>query len=758
MNNTFLSSEEFDFFSLPSLNSAERTENFPVRHVSPDLNEFLLLLPIRFCVVICSSVQSVRNFLTALEKQTIIAGDSLVLDRAGKFDEYWDPARLYIGKDSLFTVDGDIVPAVLDRVLAEQRDSASNVRYVYIPSSSQLLVDNLERQAEIQTPDQNAPIVFFMLIRASLHPAQLATLLTLQSVIIIDSAIYVNRRSVPEANRQDATLRSAFLLDGFVDHHRLQQKNSFVEEVLSNLETPVLAGYADGRIMGGNEAFLQLSGYSMFEIMTHNWIADLAGAEFQTLQEEVFSALLATGRKQELYTELQTSSGECMPCQVSMFLHNDDLGHPLFFSAQYHPVTTPPVEKSEATPRHLFADSLQIALKRSTRQMDYAFAVLVMGVDNIAQILLQIEDERTFFDLLAKRTSNCLRTLDIPTHLDSEHFFILLDSVTDVIGAVRVAQRIQEETGRAFRLGQSELHVTCSFGVVMAPKNYTDENDILQDARTALQRAMQRGERQIVVFDERQNSQAVQFLRIESGLRTALLENEVSLHFQPIIRLADGTIRGVEAFMRWDHKRKGLLRAEWFLPFAEHSDVVFELEAWAIRRACSSLKRFQQIMGGKFFLGLNVSLKNALRFGFLEELLEVILEHELEPESIFLEIREPWLKYFADRFSSVFAQVSKAGLGVVLDHFDATHISLVDLHRFPLRGLKLDESLQNNPAVLASLLAIANSTDLFLAAPGVEDATRLPALQEQGCAYAQGDALAPVMDETTLLEYLLKHS
>jgi len=99
--------------------------------------------------------------------------------------------------------------------------------------------------------------------------------------------------------------------------------------------------------------------------------------------------------------------------------------------------------------------------------------------------------------------------------------------------------------------------------------------------------------------------------------------------------------------------------------------------------------------------------------------------------------------------------VDKAGVGIVVDHFDATHISLADLHRFPLRGLKLNTFLQNDPGVLASLSSIAHATGLILVAPGVEDATRLRSLQEHGCAYAQGDALAPVMDEEALVEYLV---
>ena len=667
----------------------------------------------------------------------------------------WAQARNYVRGDALFTAEGKINHSAVDLLVDEAGGDASKICHVHVLQSSQLFRVGHGGQKPLRAGEHKLNMVFFTLVRTPMQPEALGALLS-SSAVIIDSDVYLRPGSTSEANRQpEATPPADSVLDGFVEYHRLAQKNVFMEEILSQLDTPVLAGYADGRILGGNEAFLNLCGYSRYDLVTRNWTIDLASLDFQALQEKVFASLLATGRTQELHTELQTFKGASVPCNVSVFLHKDEKGRPLFFSAHYNPATSSPDSKSsEPTSSQIFSDSLQLALKRSIRHSDYAFAVLVMGIDNAEQVLLQIEDQKTFFELLAKRTVNCLRTLDIPAYLDSEQFFILLDNVTDVIGAVRVAQRIQEETARPFRLGQSELRVTCSFGVVMAPRNYTDEKDILQDAQAALSRAMQRGERQIVIFDDRQNSQAVQFLRIESGLRSALLENEVCMHYQPIMHLETGTISGVEAFMRWNHKRKGLLRAEWFLPFAEHSDVVFELEAWAVRRACSALKRFQQAMGEKFFLGLNVSLKNALRLGFLEELIEVVLEHGLSPASIVLEVREEWLKYYAERFSNVFAEVSKAGVGIVVDHFDATHISLADLHRFPLRGLKLDTALQNDPSVLTSLSSIAKGTGLILVAPGVEDATRLQLLQSHGCTYAQGDALAPVMDETALFDYL----
>gem|GEM_PF-2612153 len=754
MSSNLLSPEELVFFSFPSLNALGKAEYFRLRRVSPDLDEFLFLLPVDSCIVICTSWQSVRNFLDALEAQARRAGHRLVLDGGEEDWKCWSQARSHVRAEADSGEEERIDPSAADLFRGEA-GSACKVCIVHAEHSSQPFTGDHQRPVPVRSGEHRPPVVTFTLVRPPVYPGILSALM-LSPAVIIDSAVYLRPDLAYGAvSYAEATLPADSVLDGFVEYHRLAQKNVFMEEILSHLETPVLAGYADGRILGGNEAFLSLGGYSRYDLATRNWAVDLASLDFQALQEKVLASLLETGRTQELHTELQTSAGKFVPCHVSVFLHKDEMGYPLFFSAHYHPVEdSKRLESSESSSGRIFSDSLQYAMKRSIRHPDYAFVVLLMGIDNVEQVLLQVEDQKSFLEMLAKRTAKCLRTLDIPAYLDSEKFLMLLDNVPDVIGAVRVAQRIQEETARPFKLGQSELRVTCSFGVVMAPRDYTDEKDMLKDARAALDRALQRGERQIVIFDDRQNSEAVQFLRIESGLRSALLENEVCMHYQPIVHLETGAIHGVEAYMRWNHKRKGLLRAEWFLPFAEHSDVVLELEAWAIQKTCSALKRFQQVMGEDFFLGLNVSLRNVLRHGFIEELTGVVFEHGISPSAILLEVREEWLKYFAERFSNVFVEVDKAGVGIVVDHFDATHISLADLHRFPLRGLKLNTSLQNDPGVLASLASIAKGTGLILVAPNVEDATRLRSLQEYGCTYAQGDALAPVMDEEALVECL----
>lgn len=757
--NGVLSREELDFFSLPGSADAPLRESFPLKRIGADLDGFLRELPVRSCVVICTSFQYVRDFFEALEGSTCAAGGSLVVEEGGVCADCWPRASRYARLDRLFDGDGNVAQDVAESLLKEERAPGSLVRYVYTPHFGQLNADFLENQALAEYRMRNSPLAFFMLVCMPLPSSMLSILLTSYPAVVIDSHVYADGEFAPGEDSTPAhMLLPGTLLSGFAEHHRLAQKNALLEDMLNHVETPVLAGYRDGTIMGANEAFLRLGGFEAGEVALRNWNLDLACPGFQVLQEEVFSALVATGRTQELYTELLAADGSCVPCYVELNLHGGDNGGPVFFAAVYRKIEGKPAPPPEKLSSDFFQESLRMALLRSARQPRYFFAVLCIGIDNASQTLLDSEDEERFAAMLSKRISNCLRVQDIPADTDSERCCILLDNVAGVIETVRVAQRIQDETGRSFRVGRHELQVTCSIGVVMGPGNYTDADDMLRDAGIALKRAMQRGERRIVVFDEHQNSTAVRFFHVERGLRKALLENDVRMHFQPMLDLETGDFCGAEALMRWNHKRDGLQRAECFLPLAGHSDVFLELETWGIRRALEALARLQRLAGETFFLGINISFKNILRRGFLEEMLACCEENQIRTAAVSLELREERVRQLSDGYADVLDSIRQAGLGIVPDHFTARHLSLADLHSLPLRGLKLDPAVLEDSSLRSTILAVARSRGLSLTATEIEAPGRLEELRALGFSAAQGHALAVDIEERELAELLRRRS
>lgn len=733
MTRLLLSPEEYEFFSVPPHNGVGHGEVIPLHRVAPDLNDFFLHLPVRFCAVLCTTPEHASRVLTTLQTQSLAADTSL------------------------HTVPHGVLPSEfpnlegLDEVIA----ACTKMRMIEAVSADDLSCDWITRRVAALAAERGSEQRTILLIWGTPPSLLVGMLLASFPATVIDGVVFYDQESGIDAVHETGPSRIEHVA---YEYHRLQQKSRLLEQLVDELQQPVVVGYGDGSITGANAAFMRLSGMHAHELLVLT-LGDLVSEDYRAAVENVLDALVATGRNQELQVEMRTAAHEGRPCRMQLVAHVQN-GRALFFSALLTPeFDMPSRQPVSQSLRQQFLGRLDFALQRASRQKEYAFAVLVMGIDGRDQLFarLSADDIEEFSRLLSKRVSGCLRNLDVPAHLDPDHFSILLDDVTDVIGAIRVAQRIQDETRKSFRLGRGEVQITCSFGVVLAPFTYEHPEDILRDAQTALSRAQQRGERQTVVFDDRQNNRAMQFLRIESELRNALANQDVRMYYQPVMDLASSRMCGIEAFMRWERKRQGLVRAEYFLPFAEHSDLMFELESWTIRQTCRTLGHMQHECGHTVFLGLNVSLKNLLRLGFLDELLAAVRDNELNPASILLEIREAWLPQLAERFPALLRQVQESGMGVVLDHFTANSTSILDLHQLPLRGIKLAPSLLEDVDLVSSLVNVAQSAHLHIHVPGLERPDQVRKFTAIGCSFAQGDIIAPAMTEEEIEVYAKNH-
>lgn len=748
MARVLLSPEEYEFFSVPLRHEAGWNERLPLRRVSPDASLFFRYLPVQFFAVVCSAPEQISAALAALS-QNRDAGEEVM---------FFVPRTLPPGSAKACL---DLHP-VPDSMLSLHtlEGLSSGARLVEVVDAAALTPEMVERYAHFMGGiERSRNLRLCLLICGTPALLVMAAVLASFSSLVIDGAVYSDHIGHDARSLLDTHDGPPDLLGTFQNYHRLQQKSRVLEDLFVQLAEPVVIGEVDGSIIGANDAFVRLTGVQPHELLVHS-LTDLVCDDYRTVLENVLESLEVTGRNQELQVELRTAAAQCISARLCLMPHQEN-GQTLFYTALFQPgVQQLSVHSPDLSARQKFVNRLDFALQRASRQRDYAFAVLVMGIDALDQLLekLSPEESSEFFKLLIKRVGGGLRNLDMPSHLDPEHFSILLDDVTDVIGAVRVAQRIQEETRKPFRLSTTEVLITCSFGVVLAPFAYENPEEILRDAQTALERAQQRGERQTVVFDDRQNNRAMQFLRIESELRSALANEDVCMYYQPVIGFDTSTMCGIEAFMRWERKRQGLVRAEYFLPFAEHSDLMFELEAWTIRQTCRTLSRMQEECGRHVFLGLNVSLKNLLRLGFLDELLSAVHDCDLEPSSLLLEVREAWLPQLAERFPVLLRQVQDSGMGVVLDHFHAGRTSLLDLHHLPLRGVKIAPSLLDDAPVVSSLVAVAKSARLHIHVPGLERGDQVDIFRGLGCDFGQGDAIAPAMDEESILQFARKNA
>jgi diguanylate cyclase (GGDEF)-like protein/PAS domain S-box-containing protein len=418
--------------------------------------------------------------------------------------------------------------------------------------------------------------------------------------------------------------------------------------------------------------------------------------------------------------------------------------------------------------RALFIDHLKLAVDRCRRRRGYLFAVLFIDLDRFKVVNDSlghlVGDE--LLGAIAHRLEICLRDGDTIARLGGDEFTILLDGIKDYSDAQRVAERVQEVLEQPFTLAGRELFVTASVGIKYSCGGDEQPEDLLRDADTAMYCAKALGKAQSQVFDAKMHTRALTLLEIESDLRRAMERDELEVHYQPIVALESGRISGFEALVRWSHPERGLISPTDFIPIAEETGLVIQIDRWVLKQACLQMRRWQETLPhtGRMKISVNLSCKQFMQPTIVEQVLETLRETGLDPRSLKLEITESVMMERGDYAMSVLEQLSKAGIELSLDDFGTGYSSLSYIHHFPVNTLKIDQSFikriggEQNGEIVRAVVALARNLGLEVVAEGIETVMQLDQLKALGCEQGQGYYFSEPVDEESATELIQKEA
>jgi len=415
--------------------------------------------------------------------------------------------------------------------------------------------------------------------------------------------------------------------------------------------------------------------------------------------------------------------------------------------------------------RALFLDRLGQAVERYQRRADGGFAVLYLGSDRFKVVndsLGHATGDQLLIEL-GERLKCCVRPGDTVARLGGDEFVILLEDAALVEEATRVAERIQHEVRKPFLLDGGRVHTSLSIGVIMSSTYHENAQGILRDADIAMYHAKALGKARHQVFSEEMRDHAVKLLALENDLRGAIERGELRVYYQPIRLITGGQLTGFEALVRWEHPTLGTVSPAMFIPIAEETGLIIELDRWVLRAACRQLKNWQQRFPSipPLTINVNLSSRQFLEADLVDFVGGVLEEATIQPEHLKLEVTESVLVQHSEAVTVAFHKLKALGVKLYVDDFGTGYSSLSYLQRFPVDTLKIDRSFVHHMAtspesveLVRTIIAMAQALNLNVVAEGIETGSQLAQLEALGCSYGQGYFFAKpleVSDATALL-------
>ncbi|MFY9892998.1 MAG: EAL domain-containing protein [Xanthobacteraceae bacterium] len=398
--------------------------------------------------------------------------------------------------------------------------------------------------------------------------------------------------------------------------------------------------------------------------------------------------------------------------------------------------------------RELFLDRLEAVLGLAKADSTIRPTVMVIDVDRFKQVNdsvgMALAD--SILLTLARRLGRLIKPHDTLARLSGDQFGLIVLSERDAARITTLAETIRRTLRAPITFNDREIFLTGSIGLTLGDSEPQSAEERLKDAELAMYHAKRMGGDRIEVFKPSMRARKSDRLSIESDLRRALEREEISILYQPIVRLEDRAVAGFEALARWDHPRLGRMSPNEFITIAEETGLIVELGLFVLERTARQLSTWQRTLRSRdpLFASVNISSRQLLRHDLIQDLRTVLARAPLTRGSLKLELTESVVMENPEHAAQMLHRIRELGAGLALDDFGTGYSSLAYLQRFPFDTIKIDQSFVRmtskgtRPVILRSIIALAHDLGMDVVAEGAETDSDAVELYQLGCEYAQG--------------------
>jgi diguanylate cyclase (GGDEF)-like protein len=413
--------------------------------------------------------------------------------------------------------------------------------------------------------------------------------------------------------------------------------------------------------------------------------------------------------------------------------------------------------------RALIVDRIEQLLERN-RRGGTSGAALYVDIDdfkNVNDSLGHAAGDRLLV-LVAERMRSTLRGADTIGRMGGDEFVVLIDGGLDEVGPDLVARRLLDVMRQPFdvRSAQSPLTINASIGIAVGDRR--NGGELLRDADVALYQAKAAGKNQYVIFSQEMQNVVGRRITLEFDLRSALINDEFFLVYQPIYNLEDLTIVGVEALIRWRHPTEGEIQPDEFIPILERTGGIHDVGDWVLNEACAQMATWHAL-GDSLDVSVNVSARQLDSDLFVDQVRHALLVSGLNPSSLIIEMTETALMLDVDSVARRLQDVRDLGVRVAVDDFGTGYSSLNHLRHFPVDYIKIDKSFtgamsssDESKALVKTFIQLGRDLGLKTLAEGVESIDQVDLLRASDVHEVQGFLFSHPLDADTLERQLLE--
>ncbi|WP_216613747.1 sensor domain-containing protein [Vibrio mediterranei] len=539
---------------------------------------------------------------------------------------------------------------------------------------------------------------------------------------------------------------------------QVEVRLSITSEIFNNFQEGMMITDQNGKILDVNSAFSEVTGYQAIEVIGKNPRFLQSGHHDAQFYQNLWQQLSETGLWKGEFIN-RKKDGSIYPQMATISTINDDGNSLLHYICVFEDISKQKAHE-EKLRKMAFFDPLTNLPNRSHltsileqsieggQRHSEQFATLFLDLDHFKHI--NDSKGHLYGDRLLSQVAD--RLTDVLHHrasigrIGGDEFVIIL---TDYDSEAQLLDTIDETLGvfnRPFELdSQESLRVSGSIGVALYPQDGQNSETLLKNADTAMYLAKKNGRNGYAFYSPDLTYSSVLHVRVQSALHDAVEKQQLSLVYQPQYDLANNTLIGVEALLRWNHPELGVIAPAQFIPIAEKTGLIQRIGAWVIREACEQGRRWldQGIEFGK--IAVNVSGLQLQHPNFVTKLKQKLLDTNFPAERLEIEITESFLLIDHKLAVDTLNQIRELGIEISLDDFGTGYSSLSYLKGLPISKLKIDRSFicdvpdeNDSNAIVQAIIVMGETLSLKIVAEGVENGDQVEYLRSHGCEYGQG--------------------